>query len=153
MNRRRFGSASANHGKSHNPYWGEYTLLVRRNRIRIGRPSVQRGNPGSRPAFSRQTSATVVANASPDATLIRRTFPHEKSPVTRWQAMNHRLSQSAGRAELKRKNSHQPVGAATANGRLRASHAPAAAHARWIPRSGSRAWNRPATNGTTSRAG
>ena len=98
-----------------------------------GRPSVQRANPGSRAAFHRQTTpATHARTAIPrhhvDRAACWRTSRGRRR--RRWHAMNQRLSQSAGRAELKRKNSHQPVGAASANGRFTTIQDPAAAHAR-----------------------
>ncbi len=67
--------------------------------------------------------------------------------------MYQRLSQSATRAALYRKNSHHPPGAARAKGRFTAIHVPAAAHASLIPRSGSFPRKRPATNATTSSIG
>ena len=70
-----------------------------------------------------------------------------------WVAMNQMLSQSAGRAEFSRKNSSHPAGPPSANGTFATSQVPAAAQARWIPRSGSRPRILPATNGTTSSAG
>ena len=84
---------------------------------------------------------------------MNRVCPQYSLPVRRLQAMNHRLSQSAGRSRLNPKNSHQLLGAASTNGRFTATQAPAPAQAKWMPRSGSRSRNRPRTNGTSSRAG
>src|SRR5512134_2725044 len=147
------GSTSANHGRSHSPYWGEYTLFVRRNSTRIGNPKVQRAKSGSRARLSHQTKPVEPRNNASEAVLMSPVGWQYSSPVIRWHEMNHRLSQSAGRSELNAKNRHHDPGAATANGTFTATHVPIEAHARWMPASGSRSRNLPATNGTTSSAG
>ena len=50
-NRRNRGMVSANHGRSHSEYCGEYTLFVSRKQISNGTPHAHRGNDGSRRPF------------------------------------------------------------------------------------------------------
>ena len=117
-----------------------------------GNPSVHRGKPGWRRALIVHTIATQPMNSPRDPRLTRRVFVHP-SPLACSHTRNHRLSQSAGLEALKLKNSSQPLVPASAKGRLTAIQVPAAAQARWIPRSGSRPRNRPTTNGITRSAG
>src|SRR5262245_14355551 len=118
----------------------------------MGNPSVHLANPGSRFAFDRQTTITSTTNNHAETMLTARMFEHP-APVMRSHMRNHRLFQLAERAPLLRKNSHHPSVPNRANGRLIAIQVPAAAHARWIPRSGSLLRNLPTTNGITNRAG
>ena len=67
--------------------------------------------------------------------------------------MYQRLSKSAARSVLNRKNVNHAAGASTANGRLTTSHVRTALHPRTIAPSGRRSRSRCTINSTTSRAG
>jgi hypothetical protein len=68
-------------------------------------------------------------------------------------AMYQRLSKSATRPELKRKNSNQAPGAAIANGRFTAIQVPSVHHSTRTERSGSRSWIPWRNSGITSKTG
>ena len=148
------GSASANHGSSHSPYCGEYTLFVSRKSATRGKPNVQAGKSGSRDCRAAQTIPASTTSASAEAGFST-SEDHEHAPVpcSRSHATNHRLSQSAPRPPLNRKNVAQECGAARANGRFVTSHAAAAPPAIAAARPRSPRRSRPITKGTTSRAG
>src|SRR5438309_10688055 len=77
------GRARANHGRSHNPYCGEYTLLVRRNTTRRGKPNVHRGKPGRRVRRSHQTSTATTMKSPRDSSLTIRMDQEHPAPPWR----------------------------------------------------------------------
>src|SRR2546423_1237854 len=83
----RDGMASANHGNSHSPYCGEYTLFVRRNRIRNGRTKVHRGKSGSRRFFANHTRIEPSTNVTAERTFTRPAAGRGGRPscTGRWQ--------------------------------------------------------------------
>ncbi len=116
------GRARANHGSSHRPYWGEYTLLVSRNKARMGNPRVHRGKPG---ATRRRTSHTAPTEATRSSAENRfRAFGLHEHPGWWWSRVhttNHRLSQSAPRLPLNLKKVAHDPNPPTTNGRLTAA--------------------------------
>src|SRR5205807_832510 len=127
-NSRRSGSTSANHGSSHRPYCGEYTLFVRRNSARIGKPRCHRGVSGSRATLTAHTRATDPTNATTENRLTNPVLRQPRCPRGLHE-MNHRLSQSATRLALNLKNSLQAWNRSSMNGTSTASQAIAAAPA------------------------
>src|SRR2546423_13251125 len=103
MNHRSSGRTSANQGRSHRPYWGEYTLFESRKSTRIGNPRCHLGVSGSRRTFQAHTAADATTNATTEKRLTVPVSPHPPDPNGS-HAMNHRLSQSARRWVLYRKN-------------------------------------------------
>src|SRR5919197_194586 len=140
---------SANQGSSHSPYCGEYTLFDRRNVTRSGNPSIHRGKSGSALVFTTQITPNESAKSAADSRLMRPTLPQTASIETCRQPMNQRLSQSAPRAELKRKNSDHDDGEVTAKGRLTRAQAAPADQPRRIAPSGSRCRIMAPISGTT----
>ena len=121
-----------------------------RNRTSIGKPSVHRGNDGSLRAFTTHTIANNPRNEARDSRFTVRVVGQN----SRWRhAMYQRLSKSAARSLLNRKNVHHALGAAIANGRFTRSHAPAVDHASPIARSGRRSRRRCTISGSASIPG
>ena len=73
---------------------------------------------------------------------MRSVWPHTAAACMWVQPMYQRLSQSAGRVALNRKNVHQPDGDAMANGTFTRSHVPAVVQPSRIVESGSRSCTR-----------
>ena len=95
----------------------------------------------------------TTAKSAKEAMLIRDVCPQIAPTFTCRQPMYQRLSKSAPRDELNRKNVDQLDGLAIANGRLTMNHVPTVAQPIVIAASGSRLDRRCAINGTISRAG
>src|SRR5262245_24180842 len=145
------GIARANQGRSHRPYCGEYTLFDRRKQAISGKPSVHRGNAGWRTVLISSSAPKLATNRTADH---RFTAPVDTHAGAQWRhATYQKLSKSATRSELKRKNSNQELGAAITNGRLTTSQVPTVHQRSRTDRSGSRSWMPCRKRGTTRSAG
>ena len=96
------------------------------------------------------TAQNDTPNATNDARLIVLIDQHcSRCRQARYQ----KLSKSAGRAELNRKNVNQALGATTANGAFTSNQLPAVTHPIVIARSGARSRRRCTINGRASSTG